>query len=87
MIELVEWPAKSPDLNIMEDIWAQLSKQVYREGQFHKKADLLAKIMSEGRKIKKDFVRKLYNSIPKRLLDVYKFDGELIWIKFAPVHF
>lgn len=71
----------------MEDVWAQLSKQIYREGQFRKKSDLLAKIMSEGPKIKKDFVQKLYNSIPKRLLDVYKLDGAMNWINFVTVHF
>jgi predicted alternative tryptophan synthase beta-subunit len=77
-IELIKWPAKSPDLNIMEDVWAQLTKQVYREGQFHKKSDLLAKILSEGPKIKKEFVQTLYDSIPKRLLDVYKLNGNMI---------
>jgi len=62
----------------MENVWAQLTKQVYREGQFRRKADLLAKILSEGPKIKKKFVEALYESIPSRLLDIYKMNGEMI---------
>ena len=28
-IKIIEWPAKSPDLNIVEDIWKMLSNDVY----------------------------------------------------------
>lgn len=72
------WPAKSPDLNIMENVWAQLSRQVYNNGQFKRKHDLLLKIKEEGNKISVDFIKKLYNSISKRLLDVYKNNGNII---------
>ena len=29
VIKIIEWPAKSPDLNIVEDIWKMLSNVVY----------------------------------------------------------
>ncbi len=46
--------------------------------KFRRKVDLLAKILSEGPKIKKKVVHDLYESIPGRLLNVYKLDGEMI---------
>ena len=43
-IEVLEWPAKSPDLNIVEKIWEQLSNDIYDGPQFKKIANLKDKI-------------------------------------------
>lgn len=29
-VETLEWPAKSPDLNPIENVWADVSRRVYR---------------------------------------------------------
>lgn len=33
-VKVIGWPARSPDLNIVEDIWKMLSEMVYDEPQF-----------------------------------------------------
>ena len=43
-IKILSWPAKSPDLNIAEDIWKLISDQVYDGPQFNKINDLTAKL-------------------------------------------
>lgn len=41
-INCMEWPACSPDLNPMENVWSILSGKVYANGQqFHSKAQLI----------------------------------------------
>ena len=35
-INVLEWPAKSPDPNIVEDIWKMLSSVIYDGRQFNK---------------------------------------------------
>lgn len=32
--KLMDWPAKSPDLNPMEDTWKMLSDDIYRDRQY-----------------------------------------------------
>jgi len=77
-VNTIDWPSKSPDLNIMEDIWAQLCRLVYADGQFNSKAALIARIKLEGRKFDSKLIKKLYSSFYKRLRKVVEADGGLI---------
>ena len=36
-IKVLEWPAKSPDINIVEDVWHILSKMIYDGPQYYSK--------------------------------------------------
>ena len=47
-IDTLTWPAKSPDLNIIENVWGYLSRRVYaNRRQFSHKNDLIAAIERE----------------------------------------
>lgn len=51
-VPLLEWPAVSPDLNPVENLWSILSQQVYKNGrQFDTLKDLKEAIKEEWAKI------------------------------------
>ncbi|KAG3111215.1 hypothetical protein PI124_g9692 [Phytophthora idaei] len=63
-INKVNWPAKSPDLNPIENVWGQLAWSVYEGGrQFDTKAELKAQIIRSWKDIKQSYLRDLVNSI------------------------
>ena len=74
----MEWPAQSPDLNIIENIWLymkrELQKSVVNIGAA--KNDLLREIESVWRNIELNHIRN-YQSIPDRLDNVVKMKGHL----------
>ena len=39
-IQTIQWPARSPDLNIIEDVWKLLSDMVYDGPQYKNRSDL-----------------------------------------------
>ena len=72
-IILLNWPAYSPDLNIIENVWSILSKIVYKNG-FPKNVKLLKKRIMEAtmeiNETKRECIINLYSSIRKRLCEV-----------------
>ena len=70
-ITVLEWPAKSPDLNIIENVWGQLAKNVYKNGMHSDNIkDLGDVIESEWNKLEDEYIRKFYDSILRRLISV-----------------
>ena len=75
-VEFLEWPAVSPDLNIIENLWGWLSRTIYAAGtQFHNREELIAAIEDAFEKISLDDVQSLYNSLPNRLFEVVRNNG------------
>lgn len=69
----MEWPARSPDLNIIENVWSMLAQIVYDGKQFANKDDLWSAIDRAVEILnteKRASLEALYQSIPKRLLSV-----------------
>jgi len=63
---LSDWPPQSPDLNIIENLWAHLKKKV-TERNPRNAGELWTFAKEEWDRIPNDAIHNLYNSIPKRL--------------------
>lgn len=75
-LRVMEWPAKSPDLNIIENLWGTLSRKVYANGrQFHSTLELQDSIKTCWKQISRKEVQSLYNSLPNRIFEVINKNG------------
>ena len=65
------WPAKSPDLNPIENLWGILARQVYADGRWFKDKEMLWCAVKEcWEAISNDMLLNLINSMNKRCVDV-----------------
>ena len=75
---LEDWPPKSPDMNIIENVWGYLVKTVYYEKGSYKNLDeLKSAILAAWISIPQTLLDKLYASMDARLTEVMKKDGDL----------
>ena len=75
-ISVMPWPPQSPDLNLLENVWELLSKQVYKNGrQFTSIKNLLAAVQSAWSTIDKTDLENLVKTMPKRIEQVYVRNG------------
>jgi transposase len=75
-IKKLKWPAKSPDLNPIENVWGQLAWSVYEGGrQFDTKEKLMVQIIRSWAEIDQGYLRGLVNSMPTRMAQVVLKNG------------
>ena len=75
-INVLEWPANSPDLNPIENVWGLLVRRVYANGrQFKTKNDLKQKMSECWEQISLLELQKLIDSVPHRLIEVIEKNG------------
>lgn len=75
------WPAKSPDMNIIENVWSILAREVYKNGrQCSSKIELKEAIEVAWLKISQDQIKSLYDSIPRRIKALHDAKGK--WTKY-----
>ena len=66
-VEVMEWPACSPDLNPIEHLWSHMKRNVYQKmGPNSHFADLRRYLLEEWDSIPQALVRKLVYSMRKR---------------------
>lgn len=71
---LSPWPANSPDLNPIENLWKRLKENVYRR-KFTTLDGLFRVAQEEWQKIGDDEIKKLVMSVPNRLAQVIERNG------------
>lgn len=78
---LLTWPAQSPDLNPIENLWALLKKRltVYERAPTNME-ELWLRVQTEWAKIPKSLIEKLVESMPNRIKSVRKNKG--LWTKY-----
>lgn len=68
-VTVLPWPAYSPDLNIIENLWGIMARQL-RGRDFNNEHDLWDAVRFEWRAIPQTHIDALYESIPRRLESV-----------------
>lgn len=75
-ITVIEWPACSPDINIIENVWGILAKRVYANNrQFQNVRDLKSAIMRCWEELDMNLLNRLIDSVPNRLFQVINRNG------------
>ena len=80
-IQLIEWPAYSPDINIIENLWSVISQIIYKDDYPKNLTDLrhrIALAFEQVNETKREAILHMYGSIKKRLCEVIWRRGERI---------
>ncbi len=76
---LVDFPPKSPDINIIENVWSLLQRILnlkLRDTIVSTKQELLKLIEESWREVPENFINKCIESMPRRLKEVNKMKGK-----------
>ena len=68
------WPPQSPDLNIIENVWHYVKKEL-KKCKSATIRDLENNILKIWQSVPVDFIRRLIDSVPRRLAAVHRCRG------------
>ncbi|ERL93239.1 hypothetical protein D910_10535 [Dendroctonus ponderosae] len=72
-IQRLVWPARSPDLNVIEPVWDQLKRRIRRRDLTPENlAELENAVLQEWHNIPQELIRKLLYGISRRLRDIIR---------------
>ena len=60
-IEILDWLAKFPDLNLIESVWSKLKSQLKKS--YEDREELIEDIIRSKNSISSDYIVKLYSSM------------------------
>ena len=75
-VNLMKWPSNSPDLNIIENVWAYVQDRLYdvRE-QLNSPEDTWQKALEIWTNIPLSYIQDLYNDLPLRMKELKNMKG------------
>ena len=75
-IKILLWPPNSPDLNLIENVWSYIERELDQYPEAAKDLDeLWRRVEAIWREIPPEYLHKLYESIPDRLMMVIRNKG------------
>ncbi|OWZ12507.1 Transposable element [Phytophthora megakarya] len=76
-VQLLDWPARSPDLNPIENVWAILARKLCGHGmQYNSVPELTAAVMKAWNSAKMNELQDLLDTMPARCFEVARKNGE-----------
>ena len=73
-IVMMNWPPQSPDMSLIENVWNELKFRL-RGKAYSNKEKLWKDLQREWKLISKEYIRGLYDSLPRRLQALKKSKG------------
>lgn len=78
-VDVMEWPACSPDMNPIENVWGIIVRRIYRNGkQYHSMQELKDAILAEWQNLDVPLLKNLVDSMPNRVFSVIAKSGNPI---------
>ena len=74
-IERIEWPAKSPDLNPIENIWAIVKRELEKR-KVTKQAEIIENIQEIWKKLDQEIIRNCIDSVTGRIMKWIELKGD-----------
>eukprot|EP00703_Trepomonas_sp_PC1_P005564 JAP91042.1 DDE superfamily endonuclease domain containing protein [Trepomonas sp. PC1] len=73
-LDVIDWPSKSPDLNPIEHLWANIKRKL-KGMKFSNRASFEQEIINQWNSVSQDDLRKLVESMPGRVQKCIKAKG------------
>lgn len=77
-VELLTWPARSPDLNPMENVWKMMVDYIYTQERPANLDELWSKIQDAAEHVNANSIKLLYDSMARRCIKVIQKNGDII---------
>ena len=74
-MNILDWPAQSPDLNLIENCWSHVKRQL-RRINLRDNDQLWEAIQQIWGQIQEDYIERLYSSLRRRLNEVVRRRGD-----------
>jgi hypothetical protein len=75
-LEVLDWPAQSPDLNPIEHFWGYVARELKSNTRIlQSKEELWDEIQKILTNVNQELCRKLIGTMPRRIIDVIKAKG------------